>query len=200
MKGILKHIRTYTFRGLLAIVPLALSFLSVKILYTAIDKRAMLVAEKLLGFTFPGLGILLVLASLYLLGLIASNVAGRQFFVIIEGIANRIPLVKTTYQVGRQLASRLSLPETKLFKRVVLVEYLKPGIWTIGFVTGKVIDKTHNGETLLKVFVPTPPNPTSGTMVVVRESETRNPGWSVEESLKSVISGGIIGPTEIKGG
>jgi len=103
----------------------------------------------------------------------------------------------TIYKVGRQLATTLSLPETKVFKRAVLVEYLKPGIWTIGFVTGKVIDKTHDGEVLLKVFVPTPPNPTSGT-VVVRESETRDPGWSVEEALKSVISAGVIGPAEIR--
>jgi uncharacterized membrane protein len=198
MKGIFRHVRTYTFRGLLAIVPLALSFFSVKILYTVIDKRVTLLIENYLGFTFPGLGVLLVLASLYLLGLIASNVVGRQLFGLVERIANGIPLVKNVYQVGRQLATSLSLPGTQIFKRAVLVEYLKPGIWTIGFVTGKIIDNTHDGEMLLKVFVPTPPNPTSGTMVAVRESETRDPGWSVEEALKSVISAGVIGPTEIK--
>jgi uncharacterized membrane protein len=200
MKGLFRHLRTYIFRGLLAIVPLALSFFSLKILYTAIDKRVTLMIEKYLGFTFPGLGVLLVLASLYLLGLIASNVVGRQFFGLVERIANRIPFVKTVYQVGRQLSTSLSLPGTQVFKRAILVEYLKPGIWTIGFVTGNIIDNTHDGEMLLKVFVPTPPNPTSGTMVVVRESETRDPGWSVEEALKSVISAGVIGPAEIKRG
>ena len=200
MKDLFRHLRTYTLRGLLAIVPLALSFFSVNILYSTIDKRVMLMVEKFFGFTFPGLGVLLVIVSLYLLGLIASNVVGRQLFRLVERIANGIPLVKTVYQVGRQLTASLSLPETQVFKRVVLVEYLKPGIWTIGFVTGKIVDNTHNGETLLKVFVPTPPNPTSGTMVVVRESETRDPGWSVEEALKSVISAGVIGPTEIKRG
>jgi len=82
----------------------------------------------------------------------------------------------------------------------MLVEYLKPGIWTIGFVTGKIIDTTRDGEVLLKVFVPTPPNPASGTMVVVRESETGNPGWSVKDSLKSVISAGVIGLAEIRPG
>jgi len=200
MKGIFRHLRIYTFRGLLAIVPFALSFFSLKILYTVIDKRVTIMIERYLGFTFPGLGVLLVLASLYLFGLIASNMVGRQLFGLVERIANGIPLVKTVYQVGRQLATSLSLPGTQVFKRAVLVEYLKPGIWTIGFVTGTIIDKTHDDETLLKVFVPTPPNPTSGTMVAVRESETRNPGWSVEEALKSVISAGVIGPTEIKRG
>ena len=85
-----------------------------------------------------------------------------------------------------------------MFKRAVLVEYLKPGMWTIGFVTGVVIDRKNSDEKLLKVFVPTPPSPTSGTMVVVRESQTRDPGWSIEEAMKTVISGGIIGPTDIK--
>jgi uncharacterized membrane protein len=199
MKSLFRHIRTYILRGLLAIVPLALCFFSLKILYTVIDKRVTLMVEKFLGFTFPGLGVLLVLATLYVLGLIASNIVGKQFFGLIGRIANGIPLVKTVYQVGRQLTASLSLPGTQVFKRAVLVEYLKPGIWTIGFVTGKIVDNTHDGETLLKVSVPTPPNPTSGTMVV-RESETRDPGWSVEEALKSVISAGVIGPTEIKQG
>lgn len=198
MKSLFRHIRTHIFRGLLAIVPFALSFFSLKILYTAIDKRFTLMVEKIIGFTFPGLGVLLVLVTLYVLGLVASNVIGRQIFGLVEGIANRIPLVKTIYQVGRQLAVTFSVPERQLFKRAVLVEYLKPGMWTIGFVTGTIIDKNNNDETLLKVFVPTPPNPTSGTMVAVKESQTRDPGWSIEEALKSVISAGVIGPTEIR--
>ena len=86
----------------------------------------------------------------------------------------------------------------KVFKRAVLVDFLKPGIYTIGFVTGTIIDKKNNDEIFLKVFVPTPPMPTSGTMVIVRESQTRDPGWTIEEAMKSVISGGIIGPTELR--
>jgi len=117
---------------------------------------------------------------------------------LIQGLANRIPLVRTIYQIGTQLAVSLSLPEKQAFKRAVLVEYLKPGMWTIGFVTGTVIDKNNKGDTLLKVFVPTPPNPASGTTVVVKESQTRDPGWSIEEALRYVISAGVIGPTEIK--
>lgn len=71
-------------------------------------------------------------------------------------------------------------------------------MWTIGFVTGTIIDKDNKDETLLKVFVPTPPNPASGTVVVVKESQIRDPGWSIEEALKSAISAGVIGPTEIR--
>lgn len=198
MKTLLKHLKTYMLRGLLAVIPLALTALAIQILYTVIDRRVTGLVEKFIGFSFPGLGVILLLVVLYLLGLIVSNVVGRQFFRLVAGIANRIPLIKTTYKVGRQLSSTLSLPERQVFKRAVLVEYLKPGMWTIGFVTGTLMDKSNNEEVLLKVFVPTPPNPISGTMIVVREFQTRDPGWSIEEALKAVISGGVISPAEIK--
>ena len=198
MKTLLKHLKTYILRGLLAIIPLALTAFAVNLLYTVIDKRITGVVEKFIGFSFPGLGVILLLVVLYLLGLIVSNVVGRQIFRLVEGIAKRIPLVKTTYNVGRQLSSTLSLPEKQVFKRAVLVEYLKEGMWTIGFVTGTLIERSNNDEVLLKVFVPTPPNPISGTMIVVRESQTRDPGWTIEEALKAVISGGVISPAEVK--
>jgi len=198
MKGIFKHLKSYVFRGLLAVIPLGLTAFAIKILYTTIDKRIAGLIEEIIGFSFPGLGVLLLVAVLYFLGLIVSNVLGRQIFGLLNRIANRIPLVKITYNVGRQLSSSFSLPEKQVFRRAVLVEYLKPGIWTIGFVTGTIVDKGNNDELLLKVFIPTPPNPISGTMVMVKESQTRDPGWSIDEALKAVISGGVIGPTEIR--
>ena len=198
MKKLVAHIKKYIFRGLLAVVPLFLTYLAIKLLYTTIDQRAVGLVDRFFGFKFPGLGILLVLVALYILGLLASNVVGRRLFGLVEKMTNYIPLIKTTYKVGQQLGKTLSLPEKQVFKRAVLVDYLKPGIWTIGFVTGEVIDTKNNNEKLLKVFVPTPPNPTSGTMVVVRESETRDPGWTIEEAINAVISGGIIGPEELR--
>ncbi len=198
MKKLVAHIKKYVFRGLLAVVPLFLTYLAIKLLYTAIDQRAVGLVDHFLGFKFPGLGILLVLVALYILGLLASNVVGRRLFGLVEKMTNYIPLIKTTYKVGQQVGKTLSLPEKQVFKKAVLVDYLKPGIWTIGFVTGEVIDTKNNNEKLLKVFVPTPPNPTSGTMVVVRESETRDPGWTIEEAINAVISGGIIGPEELR--
>lgn len=198
MKPIIKHIKTYIFRGLLAIIPLALSIFVLRLLYVGIDKRVMGWLDHFIGFSIPGLGILLVAVVLFIVGWLASKMVGRQLFQWLERIMSRIPLINTTYQIGKQLSDTLALPEKHVFRKVVLVDYLKPGIWTIGFVTGTIIDKKNNDEKLLKVFVPTPPNPTSGTMVVVKESETRDPGWTVEEAMKAVISGGIIGPTEIK--
>ena len=192
------HAKKYIFQGFLAIIPIALSVFVLQFLYLGIDKRFAGMIYKAIGFTIPGLGILLLLILLYIVGVIANNVAGKQLINIIERVTNRIPIIKTTYQVGKQLSSTISLPEKQVFKRAVLVDYLMPGIWTVGFVTGSIIDKQNNNEKLLKVFIPTPPNPTTGTMVIVRESQTRDPGWSIDETMRTVISGGIIGPMEIK--
>jgi uncharacterized membrane protein len=198
MRTIFTHFKKYTLRGFLALIPLVLSYFVLQLLYFGIDQRVMAEIEYLIGRRIPGLGILLLLAAFYFLGLIASNMIGRQVFSLIEKITTRIPIIKTTYQVGKQLSSTLSLPEKQVFKRVVLVNFLTPGIWTVGFVTGTVIDHQNNDDRLLKVYIPTPPNPTSGTIVLVRESQTRDPGWSIDDAMKTVISAGIIGPNEIK--
>ena len=198
MKKTFGHLKRYVLRGTLAIIPLALSAFVIRLLYVGIDKRVMGMIDHFIGFSIPGLGILLVLLILYLIGIIASNLVGKQFFSWLERISKKIPLINTTYQVGKQLSDTLCLPEKLVFRKVVLVDFLKPGIWTVGFVTGTIIDRKNSNEKLLKVFVPTPPNPTSGTMVIVKESETRDPGWTIEEAMRAVISGGIIGPNEIK--
>ena len=198
MKKIISHLKTYVFRGILAVIPVALTVFAIGFLYHTIDKRVTGIVDNFFGFAFPGLGIIIVLIILYLIGLGVSNVIGKQILGTAEKITGRIPLIKTTYKVGKQLSTTLSLPEREIFKRAVLVEYLRPGIWTIGFVTGHIIDNKNPDEKYLKVFVPTPPNPASGTMVIVKESETRDPGWTIDEALQSVISGGIIGPDELR--
>ena len=197
MKKLGLHVRKYIFRGFLALIPIMLSVLAINFLYQTIDERLHVLLEHFFKLWFPGLGILLTVLVLYLVGLIASNIVGRQFFRLIDRIVDRIPLIRTTQKIGRQLVDTLLLPEKQVFKQAVLVPYLKPGIWTLGFVTGKLQDMQNDGEVILKVFVPTPPTPFAGTMILVRESMTRDPGWTVEEALKMVISGGIISPPAI---
>lgn len=192
---LLYHLRTHILRGTLAIIPVALSALAVYLLYTIIDRRVATAIAEVIHRRIPGLGLLLVVVLLYLLGLVASNLVGREFLRLIEKGFDRIPLIRTTYQVGKQISAALSLPQRQVFTRSVLVEYLRPGMWTIGFVTG-ILD-TSGGERILKIFIPTPPNPTTGTIVLVRESEVRDTGWTVDEAMRTIISAGIIGPTHI---
>jgi uncharacterized membrane protein len=198
MKRIVGHLTKCIVRGLIVIAPLALSYLAVRLLYTSIDRPIATLAQRLTHYRIPGLGVVSVLFVLYFLGLVGSNVFGRHVLGIFESVATHIPLLRAIYQLGKQIGAALSVPEKQAFKRVVLVEYLKPGMWTIGFVTGVMTDRRQkDGEKLLKVFIPTPPNPASGTMIVVRESQVRDPGWTLEEGVRTVVSGGIIGPEEI---
>ncbi|MBA3052249.1 MAG: DUF502 domain-containing protein [Candidatus Omnitrophica bacterium] len=197
MKNLLNHLKLYIFRGLLALIPIGLTISILRIVYVVIDKKVMALVDQYIGYRIPGLGLILFIFVLYISGIIGSNVFGKKLFAILEAIMNKIPLVKTVYQVGKQMSNTLSLPENQMFKKAVLVDYFRPDVWVIGFVTGEVKNE-DTGETLLKVFIPTVPNPTSGALVVLKESQIKELQWGVEEAMKMVISGGIIGPTTLK--
>ena len=194
----LAHLKKYILSGALAIVPILLVYFILHFLYLSVDSTILNLLDDFLGFRIPGTGILIVLAILYLLGVFASNLVGRWFFGRIEWFTQKIPIIKTTYQVGKQISSSLSLPEKQVFKKAVLVNYLTTDIYTIGFITGSLTDM-DSGETLVKVFIPTPPNPMSGTMVLVSEDQVIDPGWTIDEGIRTIISAGIIGPDQIKG-
>lgn len=198
MKKVFKHVKSLIFRGFLAVIPLILSFFVIRFLYVTIDRRVTGLLDDLVGFKIPGLGFLLVLLLLYFVGLAASNWMGRKAFHIVERATGRIPLIKTVYHLGKQLAEALSLPGKQAFQRAVMVEHFRPGLWTIGLVAGSVTDKKNQGEKLLKIFIPTTPNPTTGFMVMTKESQVRNLDWTISEAINTVISGGIIGPQEIE--
>ena len=198
MKDFLKHARSYILRGLLAIIPLLLSLLAVKLLYEQIDKRVVAFVENFIQVRhIPGLGIMLVLICLYFIGLIVSNVMGRQIFHLIEGMTKRIPVVKAIYQVGKQFSESFSITEGKqAFQKALLIDCNNTGVWTVAFVTGTIHDQ-KNGEELLRMFVPTVPNPTTGFIFLVNPKQTIDPGWSVEEAVKMVVSAGIVSPSEV---
>lgn len=194
-KDFVSHIKIYIFRGIIASIPLALSIAVIIFIYVFIDKRVAGVIYKTIGFAIPGLGIILALIFFYFLGLLASNVMGKRLFKVIENILSRIPIVKAIYQVGTQISSTLSLPEKQIFKRVVLIDAFNSGVLAIGFVTGSIIQ--DNQEEILKIFIPSVPNPTTGFLLLANNNKVIDPKWTVEEGLKLVISGGIIGPTKV---
>lgn len=199
MKNFFAHVRTYIFRGLLAIIPILLCYLAIQLLYVLIDKRVMTFIESLIDIRqIPGLGLVLVLIFLYFLGLIVSNVVGREIFKGIESLSERIPLIKAIYAVGKQVSDSLSNEgDKKAFQRAVLVDCFNTKGWTIGFVTGTIKD-INSTEEYLKVFVPTVPNPTTGFVFIVNPAQTIDPGWTVEEALKMIVSAGIISPDQFR--
>ena len=199
MKDFFFHIRTYMLRGLLAIIPLLLCVTAIRLLYILIDKQIMHFLAQFIDIRqIPGLGILLLLVTLYFIGLIFSNVAGRQILKFIDGVTERIPIIKFIYGVGKQFSDTLSETGTQkqAFKKAVLVNSFNGNGWMLGFVTGSMRDL--NGDELLKVYVPAVPHPFTGIVFIVKPSQTLDCGWTVEEALKMIVTAGIISPEQIK--
>lgn len=192
-----KHFKAFIFRGFLALLPLALSYFALRFLYLTVDQRVANLVERWVGVRIPGLGLLLALIVLYLLGLIASNWLGRRLFGLIEKVSSHIPLVKSIYHLGLQFGRTFAVPDKPGLSRVVLVEHFAPGVWSIAFVMGTLRDAASN-EALLKLYIPTAPNPTAGFVTIVREAKVRDIGWTVAEAMNAVLSGGIVGPDEIR--
>ncbi|MBP9854830.1 MAG: DUF502 domain-containing protein [Candidatus Omnitrophica bacterium] len=201
IKTFFEHTRIYMFRGLLAIIPILLCYFAIQLLYVLIDKRIMGFLEKFIEIRkIPGLGILLLLISLYFIGLLVSNFMGRQFLKFIEKITERIPLVKTIYGIGKQLSQSLSSVDSdkQAFKKAVLIKLNDDKLMVPAFVTGTLKSQETNEEYFF-VLAPTAPTPGSGFALVVKASQIVDPGWTVEECLKAVVSVGIVAPKEIKG-
>lgn len=192
-----KNIKRQIFRGFLALIPLYLSYLVIRFLYVNVDQKFASLIESRLGFRLPGLGLALILVLLYLLGWLASNWAGRRLLGLVEKVMEKIPLIKTVYSLGKQLGLALALPEKQVFQQVALVEQFRPGLWSIGFVTGRIRDG-RTGENLVKLFIPTAPNVTTGFTVIVSEKDIRLLPWTVQEAMKMILSGGIVGAEELE--
>lgn len=191
----IRHFKIHLVRGLLALIPFALCYMAIRLIYESVDQRIAGLLGDRLGVQFPGIGVLLVVVTLYVVGLAASNVAGRQVLGFAARLTDRVPLIKTVYQIGHQIASAFSAHGKQAFERAVLIQ-AREDMWMVGLVTGSV-DDADSGSSLLKVYVPLPPNPTAGVFLLLPESKVRDPGLSVEEALKMTMSVGIIGPARI---
>jgi uncharacterized membrane protein len=142
------------------------------------------------GLTFP-------LFCILLIGLMARNIAGRWLLDLGERILESIPLAGAVYKTLQQILETLFKDSKSKFRRVVMVEYPRPGVWSVGFVTGVVSPEFQSklSQPVLNVFLPTTPNPTTGWYAIVPESEVINVPISIEDAFKVLISGGIVSPT-----
>ena len=144
-----------------------------------------------LGLTVPLLAILLI-------GLMARNFVGRWLLEFGEGTLSKIPVAGTVYKTLKQLLETFLKDNSKRFRRVVLVEYPREGLFSVGFVTGVVGPSLQPelDQTLLSVFIPTAPNPTTGWYTLVPETSVKDLEISVEDAFRTFISAGIVNPDE----
>lgn len=200
----IKHaLKTNLIAGLLVATPLAASLFLMRLIFRWGDKLLLAIPEayrpeSYLPFHVPGLGIILLFALLFLLGILARNILGRTLVRIGDRIMGAIPLINKVYQAVKQLVETVLLGGGKDFKRVVLIEYPRKGMYALAYVTGKTHVEFENkiGKNVINLFLPTTPNPTSGFYLIVPEEDVISLDISVEESFKILISGGIINPEE----
>ena len=145
-----------------------------------------------------GVGLLVPLLGILLIGLMARNIVGRWLLEFGEGTLLRIPLAGSVYKTLKQLLETFLRDNSSRFRRVVLVEYPRPGLYALGFVTGMLASSLQAGfeDTMLSVFIPTAPNPTTGWYAVVPESSVRDIDLSVEDAFRTIISAGIVSPDD----
>jgi len=145
-----------------------------------------------------GLGLLVPLLGILLIGLMARNIVGRWLLEFGEGTLLRIPLAGSVYKTLKQLLETFLQGNSNRFRRVVLLEYPREGLYALGFVTGTIGGAVQAGfgETMLSVFIPTAPNPTTGWYAVVPETSVRDIELSVEDAFRTIISAGIVSPEE----
>lgn len=137
--------------------------------------------------------VLLTIFILYIVGLFAANIFGRRAIDMLEQLVDRVPLIKTVYRGLKQILSSFSGDQTKTYQRVALVPFPQDRMRCVAFITSTFQDSV-TGEALCTVFIPTTPNPTTGYLQVVRRSEITELNWSVEDAIRTIMSGGILRP------
>jgi uncharacterized membrane protein len=141
-------------------------------------------------------GLAVPLAAILTIGLMARNIAGRWLLDTGEKLLQAIPLAGAVYKTLKQLLETLLRDRGDRFRRVVMVEYPRPGLWCLAFVTGMVSTEiqSHFNNEMLSLFIPTTPNPTTGWYTVVPKTSVIDLAMSIEDAFKVVVSGGIVTP------
>jgi uncharacterized membrane protein len=194
-KQVGKKLRAQFITGILIIVPIVAAILILRWLFFTIDNMLQPVAESLLGYTIPGLGLVIIVVLIYLAGVIATNVIGRRLIRYGDSLLARVPLFRYLYTGIKQILQSFATTREGGFLQVVLVEFPKKGMRAIGFVTSE--SRVESGEKLLNVFIPTSPNPTSGYLEIVRENDIIKTNISIDDALKMVLSVGKVSLQEV---
>lgn len=190
------HFKRTMVSGLLLLVPVVITYLVLRLLFNFADGILQPGIEAVFGRRVPGVGIILLLAMIYLAGLVAANILGRQLIKLSQTILLRVPVIGSVYSSGKQLIESFSGTATTGFKRVVFIEYPRPNTWTVGFLTGITTDE--NGTSLGIVYIPTAPTPNSGWVALLPVQDIYDTDLTVPVALRMVLSGGIVAPPQIR--
>ncbi len=200
-KGFGSSLRTTFLRGFVVIIPLALTYWFFSALLNAIDGILSPVLANILGRTVPGLGFISMMIMILLVGLLSRNIAGKVLFNSFENLLKQIPIVRAVYGAIKDLVGAIGVGgKGKSFREVVLVEYPRPGLYTLAFVTNEMPYVASNNiqTNFVNVYIPNPPNPTSGVLILVPKEQVVRVNLTIEQGLKLVLSGGIVVPEKLQ--
>jgi len=202
-----KDARKRMITGLILILPVYVTFFVVKFLFGFVGGTLSPVIKKalqLLGVALPRtsldefiitfLGLILTFISLYFIGIFAANFVGKSIIKYFENLLTKTPIIRNIYSSVKQILHAVSLPGKQAFKRVVLVDFPREGVKSVGFVTGST--KHNNEKEFTTVFIPTIPNPTTGFLIFVSEDSITDTNLTVEEAFKLLFSGGVLAPRD----
>ena len=197
------RLRNYFLAGVLVTAPIAITIYFAWSALDYVDSRVTSLIpdhynpNTYLPFAIPGLGVVILAFVLTLIGFLTANYLGRMAVRLGEAVVARMPVIRTLYSALKQIFETVLSNRTQSFSEVVLVEFPRREMWTLGLVVGKSYDEitAKVGEDLYNVYVPTTPNPTSGYLVFLPRAEMIHLDMTVEDCLKMIISGGIVVPT-----
>ncbi len=198
------RLRNYLLAGIIVSAPITITLFIVWQVLSYVDQTvtpfipAAYNPKNYLPFGLPGIGLVVILGLLTLIGWLAAGLVGRTVMHTGERLLDRTPIVRGIYSTLKQLFETVLSQTSRTFREVVLIEYPRPGIWSVAFVTGEPpadIARAHVGD-LISVFVPTTPIPAYGFLMFVARDQGMRLDMSVEEGMKLVISGGIVMPPE----
>lgn len=202
-------LRRYFVAGVLAFAPIGITVLALSSIVQYLDN---LLLPRLLAVVFPEVqdpptiplvGALFTLVVILLFGVVARHFFGWELVRITERLLQRVPVARNIYNAVKQLFEAIFRTETQsAFNRVVLVEYPRKGVWAIAFTTGPArgVLQEITEETMVNVFVPTTPNPTSGFFLLVPDHELKTVHLTVEQAFKLVMSAGLVSPDDAENG
>jgi uncharacterized membrane protein len=194
-------VRRYLVAGLLVWLPILATVLVVRFILELMDRTLLLLPQSLrpqavFGVQIPGLGAILAVLLLLLTGLLVTNIIGRSLVRAWEDLLARIPFVRAVYSGVKSFSTTILSNSGNSFKKVLLIEYPRQGLWSIGFQTAADVPLVgaHTGEPMLCVFIPTTPNPTSGFIMMVPRSQAIELDMSIDSAMKMIVTLGVVVP------
>ena len=198
----MKNFRRYLIAGLLVWLPIGVTVFLVRIMIGLMDRSLLLLPsqfrpENVIGFGIPGLGFLLTIIVLLLTGVLAANFVGKSMVSFGESLLDRIPFVRSIYSATKNFAEIVFSGSGQSFKKVLLIEYPRKGIYSLAFQTSTELGEVQErvGEDLVCTFVPTTPNPTSGYIIIIPKKDIIELDMEVEAALKMIMSLGVVVPS-----